>query len=99
MAMSFELDYNEGVERGCGVREPGGIYAVCPIGFATGHDITNDFWFDPPLPLGDLAVPNRCVALVERPDGSGIFDVYDRIGESGYPNVADMLEEIGRHGL
>lgn len=91
----------QGVERGCGVREPGGIY------FETPHCrvITDrcrpvdDFLFDPPLPLGNLDVPNRGVLIMERPDGSGVHDVYDRVGESGYPNVADMIEEIRQFGL
>jgi hypothetical protein len=86
-----------GIERGCGVREPGGIYFQVLLS-KRGRPI-EEFLFDPPLPVGDLAVPDRGVLILERPDGSGIHDVYDRVGESGYPNVADMIEEIRRFGL
>lgn len=88
-------------ERGCGVREPGGIYFVTP----KCKKITDRcapverFCFCPPRPLNGLEVPNRGVLIVERPDGSGIHDVYDRIGVGGYPNAADMIEEIRRLGL
>lgn len=93
-----------GFSRGCGVREPGGIYfeaAKCtPAGRQQG--LCRSVWsflFDPPLPLGDVEIPDRGVLIMERPDGSGVHDVWDRVGESGYPNVADMVEEIKYFGL
>jgi len=94
---TFDTEYNKGVERGCGVREPGGIYAVTLLG-PNGRPL-NEFLFDPPISLGDLAIAPRGVTILERPDGSGVFDVYDWVGENGYPNVADMVEEIRRFGM
>mgnify|MGYP003576030327 CR=1 FL=1 len=92
-----------GIERGCGVREPGGIYLesmkCTPEARRAGRcRPVEHFLYDPPLPVG-IDVPNRGVLIVERPDGSGIHDVWDRVGESGYPNAADMVEEIKRFGL
>lgn len=93
------MDYMTGepIERGCGVREPGGIYFETRTG-KRGRPV-EDFLFDPPLPLGNLELPARGVLILARPDGSGIYDVYDRVGEANYPNVADMVEEIRRFGL
>lgn len=89
-------------ERGCGVREPGGIYFVTPKCEKPDPDrcapVTR-FLFCPPLPLGGLEIVKRGVTLIERPDGSGINDVYDWVGEGAYPNTADMVEEIKRMGL
>lgn len=61
-------------------------------------------WFVDCPPLGPidpeaLGIPYRGVALLERPDGSGIVDVYDWIGSEHYPNVLDMFYEIGNLGL
>lgn len=39
-------------------------------------------------------MPTIGQAIHERPDGSGIFDVYDRIGTTHYPNVADVCEKL-----
>lgn len=92
----------EGDERGCGKRQRGGIYIEA--GRCTGP-ITKrcrpvwDFLVDPPIPSARLGIPNRGVMIRERPDGSGIFDVYDRVGEEFYPNAADFVEEVRRMGL
>jgi hypothetical protein len=96
----------KGIERGCGVREPGGVYvesAACDktlerLGLIRCSPV-EAFLFDPPLPVGAVELPARGVALIERQDGSGVFDVWDRVGAEGYPNVADMVEEIKRFGL
>ncbi len=90
-------------ERGCGVREPGGIYFVTPIRECLPNDPrcapVEKFLYDPPLDTAHLAIPNRGVLILERPDGSGIHDVWDRVGMDGYPNPADMIEEIRRMGV
>lgn len=93
----MDLNSGEAIERGCGVREPGGIYFET-VTSKRGRPV-EDFLFDPPLPAEDLNLPARGVTILERPDGSGIFDVWDRVGEANYPNVADMVEEIRRYGL
>jgi len=87
----------EGIERGCGVREPGGIYAEVPLS-PFGSPIWK-FLCDPPLSLGDLSLPPRGVQIMERPGKPGLFDVWDWVGEGSYPNVADMVEEIKRFGV
>lgn len=93
----MDLNSGEAIERGCGVREPGGIYFETLTG-RNGRPV-EDFLFDPPLPVAALGLPARGVLILERPDGSGVHDVWDRVGESNYPNVADMVEEIRRYGL
>jgi len=43
------------------------------------------------------------VKLIERPtpdgDPSGIWDVWDIVGQENYPNVADMIQEIKKLGV
>lgn len=85
-----------GVRRGCGVREPGGIY------IGARHDPNGlpiwDFLIDPPMPVPpELGLPDRGVLLVQ--DADGVTHVFDRVGLSGYPNVADFIEETMRYGL
>jgi hypothetical protein len=90
-----------GDERGCGRRQRGGIYieaGKCTVPSRRCRPIW-DFLIDPPQPIAGLNIPNRGVMIRERPDGSGVYDVYDRVGEKFYPNVADFVEETRRMGL
>ncbi len=80
------------VERGCGRRVHGGIYAEC--GTAPGGRPIEDFIVDPPVPIArPLAAIG--VQLVER---AGVWHVLDLIGRAHYPNVADFIEEARRFG-
>lgn len=88
------------VERGCGVREPGGVYIETRR--VVGGKPVEHFLLDPPVPVPvQLDLPNRGVAIYgrEADDGEEVFDVYDRVGEASYPNVADFVEEVRQHGL
>ena len=60
----------------------------------------SDFLLDPPIPVPDeLNLPARGVVIRERPDGSGIHDVWDHVGSNHYPNVFDFICEVGNLGL
>ena len=83
------------VERGCGTRVVGGIYAesgMSPWGKPIG-------WFlcDPPRPLNGLRLPARGVTLFA--DEHGTYHIWDMIGGEHYPHVADWVEETRRFGV
>lgn len=84
--------------RGCGTRVAGGIYfevATSPFGKPIDH-----FLYDPPVELPEgLELPARGQVVLPRPDDSGVYDVYDRIGSEHYPNVQDVIEETRHMGL
>jgi hypothetical protein len=85
--------------RGCGSRQVGGAYLRTIFG-PNGTKPIWDFIFDPPLVIPEgLDIPSRGVLIAERPDGSGVFDVYDHVGSKYYPNVADFVVETGVQGL
>jgi hypothetical protein len=88
------------VERGCGYREPGGVYAVTPL-VARGHAIEH-FLLDPAVPVAQVlgapdALPNRGVLV--QPMADGVHHVFDKVGSKHYPNVLDFVEETRRAGL
>lgn len=90
--------------RGCGVRQPGGVYLETMMGCQDASDPRckplEYFLLDSPVPVEEgLGLGALGVTILERPDGSGIYDVYDHVGSSGYPNVADFIEETRRMGL
>lgn len=86
-------------ERGCGYRSPGGVYLRVIVS-PNGKKPVESCLVDPPVPVSPaLGVPNRGVLILERNDGSGIFDVYDRVGSKHYVNVADFVEETKREGV
>jgi len=92
------MDATEVGERGCGEREPGGVYMRTLMG--TRGDPLEKFLVDPPIPCPpDMLIPERGVSILERPGFPGVFDVYDRVGKKYYPNVADFFEEVRRSGL
>lgn len=88
--------------RGCGSsRIAGGLYLVTRK-CEEGERCTplHRFIIDPPIPVPDgLDIPYRGIAIRERPDGSGIFDVYDHVGSESYPNVLDFIAEVANLGL
>lgn len=85
--------------RGCGAsRIAGGAYLVTKL--VRGGAPIEHFLIDPAVIVPEeFDLPTRGVAIRERPDGSGIFDVYDHVGEDHYPNVWDFVRETARHGL
>ena len=106
----FEFDQDfpkaDPVPRGCGDREPGGIYAEC--GLSSRGRPLEEFLLDPPLPIPagiDLVnkpqtwqrmLPSGEPAL----DGEGlpIFDLLIWVGAEFYPYCPDFLEEVKRYG-
>lgn len=79
------------LRRGCGERQPGGIYLEFPIG-PGGHPL-EDFILCPPHPVDP--------AWGVTPIATRQFDtfIFDWIGSAHWPNVADYLEEVRRFGV
>ncbi len=89
-------------ERGCGEREPGGVYAEC--GLSKGGSPLEAFLFDPPLPLPpEVDLVNK-PQLWQRMDpasqepvldeaGLPIFDLLIHVGAEHYPWAVDYIEE------
>lgn len=84
------------VERGCGSRKQGGIYAE--FGCGPGGSPIEDFLIDPPVIFDpkELGITPIGVRLVER---EGVWHIIDWVGSEHYPNVADYVEETRRAGL
>lgn len=81
------------LERGCGRRKPGGLYAVLPRSPA-GHPL-EEFLQCPPQRLG-FDAPVQGQLAIRR---GKTLHLLDWIGSAYYPNVADFLEEVRRFGL
>ena len=81
--------------RGCGTRQPGGIYLVSETG-EKGKPIEH-FLIDPPRPIeaGALGIAARGVTLATLGDAPCVLDW---VGVDSYPNVADFIEETRRFG-
>ncbi len=84
------------VERGCGTRKQGGIYAE--FGMGPGGSPIEDFLVDPPIVINpqDLGLTPVGVRLVER---DGVWHILDWVGSESYKNTADVVEECRRFGL
>ncbi len=89
-------------ERGCGDREPGGVYAEC--GLSKGGFPLEAFMLDPPqpLPVGvDLVnkpqLWQRVDPVTQEPvldeAGQPIFDLLIHVGAQHYPWATDYIEE------
>jgi hypothetical protein len=105
---AFDQDFPKAdpVPRGCGDREPGGIYAEC--GMSSRGRPLEEFLLDPPLPIPpglDLVnkpqtwqrlLPSGEPAL----DGERlpIFDLLIWVGQEHYPYCPDFLEEVRLYG-
>jgi hypothetical protein len=77
----------QGVGRGCGTRQEGGIYLECGTRPGRGQPL-EFFLADPPVPMTcDSKVG---VELIER---GGVVHILDWVGEQHYPFVTDFLEE------
>jgi intein/homing endonuclease len=99
----FDHDFPKAdpVPRGCGEREPGGIYAEC--GLSPRGRPLEEFLIDPPLPVPEgLDLVNkpmlwqRTLASGEPAldkDGQPIYDLLILVGQEHYPYVPDFLEE------
>lgn len=97
--------YVQAFERGCGWRVIGGTYFVSNMLKAeTPEQLDADkrfhplsyFMMDPPIIVENPAALGLSAvgySLVQDPH-TGIWDVYDWIGASHYPNVADFWEEM-----
>jgi len=95
------------VQRGCGWPRVGKIYASIlsdEKGGFYGSPIYN-FLLCPPQPINNLLISAQGMTCISRgqtnSEGKEIFDVFDWIGASNYPNVADWVEELhfGFHQL
>jgi len=94
-------------ERGCGDREPGGVYAES--GLSKNGLPLEVFLFDPPLPVPqELDLVNK-PQLWQRVDpttgepvldenGRPIFDLLIHVGAEHYPWAVDYIEETRRMG-
>jgi hypothetical protein len=94
------------IERGCGEREPGGVY--CESGLSPHGRPLEDFLIDPPLPIPDgLDLVNK-PQLWQRvlPSGEPLLDAQDHpiydlliwVGAEFYPYCPDFVEEVQRFG-
>lgn len=84
------------VERGCGTRVKGGVYAEIPL---SKHGLPlESFLYCPPVPVdaAELGLSSVGVKLVER---NGVWHIFDIVGKQHYPNVADFVEEARRFGI
>jgi len=83
------------VERGCGKRKAGGVYAE--VGLAEDGYPLEHFILDPPVLVPDeMHLTATGVTVV----GQGSRQhVVDWVGSEFYPNVTDFLEEVRRFGL
>lgn len=84
---------NSAIERGCGTRAEGGLYACVPTG-STGIPV-EAFIIDPPIPWSEG--PFRGTRFHRRTNG--ITDLLLWVGAEYYPSVADFVEEGARHGI
>ena len=86
------------VERGCGTRKRGGIYAEC--GLSPWGEPLEHFLVDPPVPIDAEALGLSPIGVTLLADpATGATHVLDWVGEEAYPNPADFLEEVRRFGL
>ncbi len=106
--VDFDPDFPKAdpVSRGCGDREPGGVYVES--GLSSKGRPLEEFLVDPPLPVPDG------LDLVNKPqiwqrmlpsgepvldvDGLPIFDLLIWVGAEFYPYCVDYLEETRRFG-
>jgi len=106
--VDFETDFPKAdpSSRGCGDREPGGVYVEC--GLSSKGRPLEEFLVDPPLPIPpglDLVnkpqtwqrmLPSGEAALDV--EGLPIYDLLIWVGAEFYPYCPDYLEEVKRYG-
>lgn len=88
------------IERGCGFRQSGGAYIEVEMQQSTTGVPFVRYLKDPAVPVDieALGLTPVGVHLIKRPD-SDVWDVWDIVGESEYPNLADFIEEAARYGV
>src|SRR5258708_18087277 len=93
--MMIDFPKADPVERGCGEREQGGVYAEC--GLSSKGKPFEDFLIDPPKPLPEgLDIVNK-PELWEDP-ATGITHLLIWVGAEHYPYCSDYIEEACRYG-
>jgi len=88
------------VDRGCGRRVQGGIYAEC--GTSRNGKPVEAFLLCPPIVVDNKALGLTPVGVKVIEDKIGdlvVHNVWDWIGSVYYPNVADFVEEVRRFGM
>jgi hypothetical protein len=102
----FDFPKADPVERGCGDREPGGVYAES--GLSPHGRPLEEFLLDPPLAVPDgLDLINK-PRLWQRTFPSGepvsdaeeqpVYDILMWVGAEFYPYCPDFIEEVRRYG-
>jgi len=86
------------VERGCGERKPGGLYAECGLG-PNGRPI-EAFLVDSPLPLPEGLGPRE---LINKPqlwhdERTDLYHLVIWVGREHYPYVWDYITEVALYG-
>ena len=79
------------ITRGCGTREPGGLYACC--GTSPYGKPIEEFLIDPPMPF--KGKPFRAPVTKEKDD---VKHLIIWVGEQFYPYCPDFIEETRRYG-
>jgi len=102
----FDFPKADPVERGCGERQPGGVYLE--TGLSSHGRPLEEFLLDPPLPVPDgLDLINkpqlwqRTFPLgepVSDAEEHPIYDILMWVGAEFYPYCPDFIEEVRRYG-
>jgi hypothetical protein len=91
------IEFHSGIERGCGRRIEGGIYAE--TGTSTTGKPVEAFLFDPVIPVDDPPSHGFSPVGVHPIEGvNGIWNAGDWVGETHYAYPADYVEEVRRFG-
>jgi hypothetical protein len=93
--MRDEMSPMTGVERGCGRRQKAGVYLSVPL--STSGVPLDRFLLCPPRPVDREALRLEPIG-VQLVEIGGVTHVFDIVGQSHYPNVADMIAELRRYG-
>ena len=84
------------VVRGCGSRQPGGVYLVTALG-ERGVPLEACV-VDPPVPIDAVATGLSPQGMALASSSKGTTVVMDWVGTKSYPNVADYVEETALFG-
>ena len=85
-------EYAQAVDRGCGRRKQGGVYAEC--GSSRKGKPVEAFLLCPPVCVDEKALGLSRIG-VKLIDGN----VWDWVGTQYYPNVSDFIEVVRRFGM
>lgn len=85
------------MNRGCGKRVVGGVYATTQVGRA-GYPL-DTFLLDPPVPVDAHALGLSPIGVSLMPDTKGTYHIWDWIGEQHYALPIDFIEETRVMGL